>query len=406
MAKKNFDIIIVGNGVVGLSAARILKMLSFNVAIISGSEDGVKAKSHTSERNFSIVESSKIFLDAIGVWKILRNSNLGKYYKIDIWDLTCGESLRFNTPLGFDEPMGWVVPESVLVGSLNYCVEDVTRFHDLKSVNNTDGRLVEVNLENSDQIFAELVLFTDSLYPEIRQRLGLDFKAKSYGQLGVVLDIKTEKPHQNVARQWFSKEGVLAFLPKFEENLCSVVFSVSQAKGVDVKKHSVEELSDYLSRSSELALGKVRALDPPHLFSLKRGIANDWVKNRCLLVGGAAHAVHPLAGLGLNLSLMDVASLADCFQPSKLKRCEALVGDLNYYQRWRKSESVALLISTEGLLNFFLQPMLNFRKMRGKILKLFGKSDLLKEKIVRQAMGLDGDLPSLARQKESTERIK
>lgn len=399
MVNRNFDILIVGNGVVGLSAACILKMLSFNVAIISTSEFGSKEKPHTSERNFTIVESSKRFLDAIGVWKIIQNSDLGKYYKIDIWDLTCEENFRFDAPLGFDEPMGWVVPESVLVDSLNLCVEDVTRFYDLESIINTDGRLVEINLANNDQIFTEMVLFTDSLYPEIRQDLGLDFKAKSYNQLGIVLDIKTEKPHQNVARQWFSREGVLAFLPKFEEDLCSVVFSVSLDKGDDVRKYSLAELSDYLTRISESTLGQVHAMELPSLFPLKRGIATDWIKNRCLLVGGAAHAVHPLAGLGLNLSLMDVACLAECLRRSKLKHYESLAGDLNYYQRWRKSEAVALLMSTEGLLKFFLQPMLKFRKIRCKLLRIFGKSDLLKEKIVRQAMGLDGDLPSLVKKK-------
>ena len=83
-------------------------MLSFDVAIISASEDGVKEKRHTSERNFTLVESSRRFLDTIGVWKTLRNSNIGKYNKINIWDQTSEESIRFNTPLGFDGPMGWV----------------------------------------------------------------------------------------------------------------------------------------------------------------------------------------------------------------------------------------------------------------------------------------------------------
>ena len=406
MAKKTFDILVVGNGVVGLSAACILKMLSFKVAIISDFEYGLREKRDVSERNFTIVESSRKFLDAIGVWKTLRNSNIGKYYKIDIRDLTSEENIRFNTPLGFDGPMGWVVPESDLIDSLNYLVEDVTRIYDLKSVNSSDGEAVEINLGNGDQVFAELVLFTDSSYSEIRQGLGLDFKAKAYDQLGIVLDIKTEKPHQNVARQWFSKEGVLAFLPKLEGNLCSVVFSVPKAIGVDVKQYSLAKLSDYLNRSSELALGKVHALELPRFFPLKRGIASTWIKNRCLLIGGAAHAVHPLAGLGLNLSLMDVACLAECLRSSKLKRYEVLAGDLNYYERWRKSESVALLMSTEGLLKFFLQPMFNSRKIRGKLLKIFGKSDRLKEKIVRQAMGLDGDLPSLVHQKDSVGRIE
>ncbi len=406
MAKRNVDILIVGNGVVGLSAACILKMLSFNVAIISSFEDGLKKKPIASERNFTIVESSRRFLDAIGVWKTLQNSNIGKYYKIDISDLTCEGKFGFDTPLGFDEPMGWVVPESALIESLNYALEDVTRFYGLKSVNNKDRRNVEIKLANNDQIFSKLVLFTDSLYPEIRQGLDLDFKAKPYEQLGIVLDIRTEKPHRNVARQWFSKEGVLAFLPKFEENLCSVVFSVSEARGLEVKNYSIAELSDYLNRSSESALGEVNALGFPSFFPLKRGIAKDWLKNRCLLAGGAAHALHPLAGLGLNLSLMDVACLAECLGTSQLKHYDLLAGDLRYYERWRKSESAALLLSTESLLKFFWQPMLKSRKIRGKLLKIFGKSALLKEKIVRQAMGLEGDLPKLVHQKESMGRIE
>ena len=126
----------------------------------------------------------------------------------------------------------------LLIESLNYALEDVTRFYDLKSVNNKDGRPVEINLRKNDQIFSELVLFTDSLYPEIRQGLDLDFKAKPYEQLGIVLDIRTEKPHRNVARQWFSKEGVLAFLPKFEENLCSVVFRFLRRQELLLKNYS------------------------------------------------------------------------------------------------------------------------------------------------------------------------
>ena len=92
MAQKNFDILVVGNGVVGLSAACTLKMLSFDVAIISAFQDGLKEKRQSSERNLTIVESSRRFLNAIGVWKTLRNSSVGKYYKIDVRDQTSEES--------------------------------------------------------------------------------------------------------------------------------------------------------------------------------------------------------------------------------------------------------------------------------------------------------------------------
>ena len=399
MANKKFDILIVGSGITGLSAACAFKALSLDVAIISASGLDLKEKSFTSERNFTIVESSRRFLDSVGIWKTLQNCNLGRYYNIKVWDSTSANYLRLDVPPGFDGPMGWVVPESVLIDTINSRVEDVARFYDLQSINDKQGTPITAKLANSEELESELILFTDSSFPEIRQGLNLDFKPKPYEQLGIVLDIKTEKSHGNVARQWFSKEGILAFLPKFDKDNSSVVFSVPRAQGNAVLSYDLKEVSEYLSRNSKYALGEVQASGSPKLFPLKRGIADSWIKERCLLAGGAAHVVHPLAGLGLNLSLMDVACLAECLDPSKLDKSWPSLHKLNYYNRWRKSESAALLASTEALFKFFLHPMFNFRKIRGELLKIFGKADFFKEKIVRLAMGLDGDLPSVAKLK-------
>jgi len=389
-----FDVVIVGGGVTALAAARLFDINSASVGIICPPAKSFDNKDPETERNYTIIESSKRLLDGLGVWPAIQQSKIGSYKEIEIWDLSSQGHLNFNRPIGYEKPMGWVVPESVLRNTLSSLTKNLPRFSNPKSVTDEGDGCVEVLLDGGRKISSRLLLLVDGYSSSLREQLGFNFNKRSYNQIGIVTDIRTEFPHENKARQWFFEGDVLAFLPKYSGQLSSIVLSIGKSKWEKVQEGGNEVLSRFLTKNSQSTLGQVEVLAAPLCFPLNRGLVDNWFKGKCVLAGSAAHQIHPLAGQGLNLNMMDVASLVECVGVPGTESNWPNKTQLNYYNRWRKSESLALFLVTDTLNKVFSNPLFNLGKIRGRVINKINNVDGLKETLVGRAMGLFGDLPN------------
>jgi len=281
----------------------------------------------------------------------------------------------------------------VLTDTLSLLTNNIPRFANPKSVKNEVDGCVEVTLDSGRKISSQLLLLVDSYSAGLREQLGFNFSKRSYNQLGIVTDIRTEFPHENKARQWFLEHDILAFLPKNSGHLSSIVLSIRKSKWQKILGGGNESLSRFLTKNSRSTLGQVEVLATPLCFHLNKGLVDNWCKGKCVLAGSAARAIHPLAGQGLNLNMMDVASLLECVGVPGTEANWPKKAQLNYYSRWRKSESLELLLVTDALCRAFSNPLLNVGNIRGRVMNRINKIEGLKETIVVRAMGLSGDLP-------------
>jgi len=393
VAYGEFDVVIVGGGVTALAAARLFDINSASVSIICPPARSFENEDPETERNYTIVESSRRLLDGLGVWPVIKKSNIGSYKEIEIWDLNSQGHLNFNCPIGYEKPMGWVVPESVLKSTLSSLTNNIPRFSNPKSVADEVDGCVEVTLDGGRKVSSRLLLLVDGYSSGLREQLGFNFSKRSYNQIGIVTDIRTEFPHGNKARQWFSDGDVLAFLPKYSGHLSSIVLSMGKLKWEKVQEGGSESLSRFLTEKTQSKLGQVESLAEPLCFLLNKGLVDNWFKGKCVLAGSAAHEIHPLAGQGLNLSMMDIASLVECVGVPSSESNWPNKTQLDRYNRWRKSESLALFLITDALSKVFSNPLFNVGKIRGRVVNKINNVDGLKETLVGRAMGLFGDLP-------------
>jgi 2-octaprenylphenol hydroxylase len=235
-----------------------------------------------------------------------------------------------------------------------------------------------------------LLVGADGAHSSIRKLAGFRTREWDYDHHALVTTLRTEKPHGKTARQWFHPGGPLAFLPLAmeEDHLVSMVLSCRPALADQYQTLSLEALGRKLTHMSEGALGPVEVLEAPVRFPLRQRHATRYVKNGLVLVGDAAHTIHPLAGQGANLGLMDVRDLAHQLEGIRLDDGIRLQSALHAWQRRRMPENLAMMAAMEGFQRLFSEAPGPVRWLRNRGLNLTGQLPLVKRQIIRQAMGL------------------
>ncbi len=350
--------VVVGAGLVGSATALALARAGLNVALVEPREPAAPAEAWDI-RVYAISPDSEALLESLGAWARLDAARIQNVYRMDVHGDTSGELLLDAYAAGV--PKLATILES---GHLQHALWQAVKTHDnieiICPANVTDVAwgfpYTAVTLDNGSVLETELVVGADGAQSMIRQRAGIEAKVSPYGQSGVVANFATERSHRGTAFQWFRQHepgcgDIIAYLP-LPGNRMSLVWSTATEHAQSLLALSEEEFCAQVMQAGESRLGKLDLITRPAAFPLRLAQLDSPVRAGCVLVGDAAHGVHPLAGQGVNLGFGDVAALADILA----QRGRAYCGELALLERHarRRAEPVARMqFVTDSLWRLF-----------------------------------------------------
>jgi 2-polyprenylphenol 6-hydroxylase len=351
------QIVVVGGGPVGAAfALRAAVLPRVNVTLIERGAAPAPA-SHDSgfdPRVYALSPRSMTLLTSLGVAKHFRAERITAVDAMRVWGAPDGKKERASICFQRGESLAHIIEHSTLLDAIySALAQSGVQIKTGCSVNAIPvvGMRRTVQLSTGEAIDADLVVGADGRQSQIRELAGIDAMVKDYDSVGVVANFACERPHANVASQWFSKDGVLAYLPLPGKHT-SIVWSVS-TQFASALPTAAEDFADLVARQGQLSLGRLQQVSAREQIALKRVCANTWVAPALALIGDAAHAIHPLAGQGANLGFGDVEALGAVLAE---KSAFARIGDvalLRRYERQRMEPTTAMLETTDHLQGLF-----------------------------------------------------
>jgi len=416
MAERIFDgeVLIVGGGMVGLTLAAALGGAGLAVALVDAAPEAARLDPGYDGRASAIAHGSQRMLAAIGAWSgmageaepilDIRVSDGDARGRVSRFFLHYDHRMLAATG-GEAPPFGHIVENRITRRALLYRLAglpSVLRLagERLGPVAHEAGRVV-ASLADGRQVAARLLIAADGRDSPLRQAAGIGVTRWDYPQASLVCTVGHELPHQGVAHEHFLPAGPFALLPMTDDadgHRSSLVWTERRGLadamlGLDDRAFAGELRHRFGDSLGEL---RVRGRRWAHPLSLLH--AARYVDRRLALVGDAAHAIHPIAGQGLNLGLRDVAALAEAIVDAR--RLGLDIGDapvLDRYQRWRRFDNVLLAAMTDGLNRLFSNDVVPLRLARDLGLAAVDRLPPLKRFLMRHAMGVTGELPRLVR---------
>ena len=332
------DAVVVGGGVVGAASALMLAREGLQVALVEARRPPAWQRERPDLRVFAFAPDNAALLDGIGAWPAVLQARVQAYRRMQVWDAGGGDALVFDADALGQPQLGWIVENALLVDRLWGALEAAgVRVHCPATVEalEQDADGVRLRLDDGVPLHARLALATDGAGSALRGMAGIEVRTQDARQRGVVGYIACERPHAQACYQRFQPGGPLALLPfadgAFQAapgHVCSIVWSVPEADAERVLALPDEAFAQELTAASGGVLGALRPLTPRAAFPLRRQLARSMVAGRVLLLGDAAHVVHPLAGQGVNLGLRDVSALQ-----AQLRKAGQARGDIASPQR-------------------------------------------------------------------------
>ena len=403
----NADLIIVGAGMVGSALALALQEQGLEILLIDGGPLSVKPFDHSAPfepRVSALSLASQRVLSRLGVWDGIAARRACAYGEMQVWDGSGTGQIHFSAASVHAEVLGHIVENRVVQDAL------LERLHDSAVGLLANARLERLrrsgdgwllSLADGRELRTPLIVAADGANSAVRRLAGCATREWDYLHHAIVTSVRCAKPHQATAWQRFTDDGPLAFLPlagPADEHWCSIVWSVTPSEAERLMALDEAAFCRALGFAFEHRLGEVLHSDPRLCIPLRQRHAKRYVEDGLVLVGDAAHSIHPLAGQGVNLGFLDVAVLAEVLLHA-LQRGERL-GDekvLSRYERRRMPHNLAMMAAMEGFERLFQADPLPLRWLRNAGLNWVDELPEAKALFVRQALGLSGDLPELAR---------
>lgn len=395
---RDFDAIIVGAGVIGpvmasLLAARKLCAAGRVAVIADRFAAAPPADADWDLRVFALSRASQRLLTACGVWNSLPAQRVFAYECMCVWDRGGAPegrgSLRFDCAEMGEPNLGYIVDGRVLQWQCLQAARNagtVLIEAGIEAVAAAGGG-ISVRLSDGRILRGGLLIAADGQESRTRTLLGIDTAGHSYHQDALVAHVCTAKPHRSTAWQRFLAGGPLAFLP-LPDGRSSIVWSAKLAEAARLRALDAKAFGTALDEASGGALGECTLSTALASFPLKLQYALEYVRPRAVLLGDAAHVVHPLAGQGLNLGLLDCAVLADVLGQAAGARHFGEHRLLRRYERWRRSENQLAAAAFDGLERLFSteDPLSAGLRIAG--LSAVGKIPFVKRQLARRALGL------------------
>lgn len=399
---KDYDIIIVGAGMVGATLACALGQQGFQIALIEAYKPDFDWPTDSADQRVSaITRASQNIFESIGVWESMIQQRVSPYREMRVWDATGSGAIHFDSADLGVPLLGHIVENRVTVFALHKQLETLKNVTLLMPATvtelNIESEKSQVTLDDGQTLTANLLVAADGSRSKVRELAGIETTGWPYHQHAVVAQITTSASHQETAWQRFMPDGPLAFLP-LADGSSSIVWSTTPEHAEELLALDETDFLDQLQKTFGDSLGRMLKCGSRAAFPLRMQHAKTYTQPRLALLGDAAHTVHPLAGQGVNLGLADAASLAEVLVNARQQGQDiGLHKVLRRYERWRKGENLAMIATMDGFKRLFgsSQPALKWLRNIG--LGLTNSTTPIKNLIMRQAMGLEGDLSRLAK---------
>ncbi len=383
------DILVVGGGPVGAASALALRAAGFDVALVE--REAAPPRFDPSEcdlRVYAIAPRSTEFLDALGAWQPIVLARASAYVAMRVWENGLERGLTFDAADVRAPQLGWIVEHNLIVDRL------WARFGAMSVYRKAHTESAEFSAAGSTLRFADgrslragLVVAADGADSQLRSFAGIDTVGWNYGQRAIVCHVRTAKPHRDTAWQRFLDGGTVAYLP-LADGRSSIVWSAEEPLASELLALDNSGFCARLAAASEYVLGDVVETTRRIAFPLRLQHAKDYFRPGLVLIGDAAHAIHPLAGQGVNLGLADARALAEVLAEAR-DAGRVWTGErvLARYARARKAGNLEMLAVTDALNRAFRSRVPGVRELLGFGLETVGRLEPLRGWLARRAAG-------------------
>ncbi|WP_372521932.1 2-octaprenyl-6-methoxyphenyl hydroxylase [Sulfuricaulis sp.] len=401
--KTDYDILIIGGGLVGASLACALRASGLRLGVIEAVPLAASSQPGYDDRTLALAYGSKRIFETLGVWEGIVPETT-RIDRIHISDRGHFGVTRLTAAEAGLPALGYVVPNRALGAALLKALESSRQIDwlcpaEMRDIRVTqDHAAVTVHHEGKDKMLtARLVIAADGAHSAVRQAMGIEAVRTEYRQTAIVTTVTASQPHGNTAYERFTDTGPLALLPQ-RQNDCAVVWSARAEEVKTILGWSDAEFLRQLQERFGDRLGDFTRLGRRASYPLALTRVPEQVRARLALIGNAAHTVHPVAGQGFNLGLRDVAAVADILADAH--RAGNDIGDLTVLRRyadWRRRDNQVISLFTNGLIRIFSNNIFPLTLLRNAGLLAVDLMPGIKRGFVRVTSGLAGKLPRLAR---------
>lgn len=395
---QKYDVAIIGGGMIGASLALGLSDSSLRIIVIDRqnltSEPVAKVLPYSS-RVSALTEASIELFRHYDAWEKMCQQRVCPYRHMQVWDGEGTGEVHFDADTVGLSHLGYIAENTVIRQALleqlaTTEVELMGNLQNLSFACDHDG--YRIDLDDGQKVHARLLIGADGAESHVRQWAGIPLKREDCLHHALVTTVETEKYHQDTAWQVFLDSGPLAFLPLPDQNgkhFCSIVWSLLPEQADRMMSLDETGFCQTLQRAFEARLGELKLTDQRYRYPLQHRHALQYYRSGIVLVGDAAHTIHPLAGQGVNLGLQDVEALTEELLRA-CRRGDDICADhiLQRYQRRRKGANIAMQATMNVFQHLFNADDLLIRWVRNAGMNFTNHSPMLKQQLIARAMGL------------------
>jgi 2-octaprenylphenol hydroxylase len=397
----DYDVVVVGGGMVGAALACALAQRDFSVALLEAREPAFDWDPAGHDLRVSaITRASQRLLQNLGAWQAMLDERATPYQQMHVWDRAGFGEIHFDAADLAEPDLGHIVENRVIVRALWELLEDsrteVLVPVRLAALDLSDGGAL-LALDDGRTLNAGLVVGADGARSQVRELAGIESRGQPYDQHAVVATVRAELGNRSTAWQRFMRDGPLALLP-LEQDLFSIVWSTAPNEAERLCALPEDEFNTLLTGASESRLGRLTLQGARAAFPLRLQHAEQYVLPGLALVGDAAHVIHPLAGQGVNLGFLDAGALVDALIAGRERgRMPGALATLRRYERTRKGHNTATQLAMDAFKHLFSNDSSVLSLARNLGLGAAGRLTPLRRLFERVALGQGLELPTLSR---------